>query len=334
MNNDPNIKCPLCSGTSTKHLHFFNSDAIQVHLGIESIANDAISKQIEKLWGGKKCEFRTCTNCKLTFADPFVAGDSKLYNLIYSSGLNYPKWKWEFDFALNSIKEIHKPSEYDSLNILEIGAGVGSFLNQLIKDGFNRNHLLATEFSEHGKKQIESYGVKCLSSDLKDLCTEENKEKFDVIVLFQVLEHLQDFNGVFKSLDYLLKPKGSLILSVPNNYHREFFEALGYKEDVPPIHISRWNRSSFNFLEKNYQLKIVTHLIEPNRLLTNISKLLRFKYGTNSLLSRVNNIEKRLLRLIVKSIILFPLALLNIRFLPSLQNKNLGISQSIHFRKS
>ena len=83
--------------------------------------------------------------------------------------------------------------------VLEVGSGIGTFSEKIIRDLPNSN-IIITDFSSHYVKQLEqnfcNSGKNNVSSYKLDLnCKEDYEkigfEKFDSIVAINVLEHVQ-----------------------------------------------------------------------------------------------------------------------------------------------
>ena len=68
--------------------------------------------------------------------------------------------------------------------------------------------------------------------------------------------------------------------------------------------------------------------------LKNIGKYINLKYRRSFLLRNANNIKNDLLRKLSKAILIFPLLMVNTWIIASLNNKDLGISQWIHLKKT
>ncbi len=57
--------------------------------------------------------------------------------------------------------------------LMEIGAGDSAFVRRIAEDLLPKESILCTEFSDYGRKQIEKFGVICLSEDVRDLSRAE-----------------------------------------------------------------------------------------------------------------------------------------------------------------
>jgi predicted SAM-dependent methyltransferase len=125
--------------------------------------------------------------------------------------------------------------------ILDIGAGTGDFLVEAKKSGWKVSGI---EPDEKARLKAEEKGIKLSSSP-------ENfkANKFDVITLWHVLEHVHDINSQIIEFEHLLKKNGLLVIAVPNfksydaQYYKEFWAAF----DVPR-HLWHFSQNSFKHI--------------------------------------------------------------------------------------
>ncbi|KPF90226.1 hypothetical protein IP81_15700 [Novosphingobium sp. AAP83] len=111
-------------------------------------------------------------------------------------------------------------------------------------DGFFVRHLCDRLFDAYGvdfnrtalKWGIDRFGLNGRISNrpVADLLAEDRR--FDVVTLFEVIEHLDDFDPVLRDCVALLKPGGYLVISAPNN-------EMSWRPplDFPPHHLSRFS---------------------------------------------------------------------------------------------
>lgn len=96
--------------------------------------------------------------------------------------------------------------------VLEIGCGTGNtlrVLNQACTDGVVVGMDLFMEALEHTRRRVNCSLVQ------GDACNLPFNAKFDLIGLFDVLEHLTDDAAVLDGLHAVLAPGGALLLTVP-----------------------------------------------------------------------------------------------------------------------
>jgi glycosyltransferase involved in cell wall biosynthesis len=104
------------------------------------------------------------------------------------------------------------------LKILEVGAGIGSLTRELVKYG----SVSATDISETYVHELEErfkhyHGFEAFKWDASDPQFPLGTVKYDVIVSFNVLEHIEQDQATLNIWRNLLKPGGSLIVLVPNS---------------------------------------------------------------------------------------------------------------------
>ena len=105
-------------------------------------------------------------------------------------------------------------------NVLDIGTGVGSFLESIKPFGYD---LYALEASEYGVKTCLEKGINCQSFFLeqnKQLPFEDNK--FSLVVFNQVIEHLEKEVGKYyiKEIIRVLEAGGVAIIKSPSSYSK------------------------------------------------------------------------------------------------------------------
>ena len=135
--------------------------------------------------------------------------------------------------------------KYLKEDILEVGAGIGSFTNNY-RDNFK--NITITELD---KKNIRELKRRFKKSKIKitSQYTEQVKKKFNTILYMNVLEHIKNDKKEIKSALKKLKSNGHLIILVPA--HNELFTKFD-KE------IGHHRRYKVNFFKK---IKLKTDLL-------------------------------------------------------------------------
>ena len=325
--------CPACLSETHVFSVLSSLDATRhFKAGGTSIRDfELLRRYIENLWKSDSCLRRICDNCNLIFADPFVAGDSFFYNFAQSSHI-YPKDRWEYRIAIDKMK-----SQFDgNFSLLEIGAGTGEFLLEVLKHGLSKNHLLAIEFDNVGVNTITNLGINCLQVDLREAGFPKS-ERFSAIVMFQVFEHLDDLDTFLESIVQLLQHNGNFVVSVPNYQRILFMESAVGFIDMPPNHLTTWSREALDALFKRHGLKMDFFEIENAQFLDFMYQVIYY-----SILKRRqagSEFEKRILSLRPRKLRILFFVVLSLfhffyRFPKLLQfNSKLGGSQVAIFKK-
>lgn len=324
--------CPLCGGERLNTIRQFDSVDAAQHFSpkeIHPLDNAVFQSKISDLWDRNTAELISCDSCGFYFVSPFVAGDTGFYSLFYNSD-KYPAWKWEYNVAESYIKEKYA-SDIDSKEVLEIGAGNGAFIKVLLKI-IPPTNITATEYSDYGIEILSSFKVRVVSVDIRDEEFRSDSKKYDVIAMFQILEHLDNYRDLFEVIDNKLRDGGLLIIAVPNALRTNFDELYGAWIDYPPMHISRWTLKSFEKLAENMNYNLSLHQIEPQNGWKKFLQFVLYRYTLKTKKSKtIYNFTETIRNRIFRYIFQIPLLIFElIKALPligKLGDKSLGASQ-------
>ena len=175
------------------------------HLGVDpvSVQGAKLKSVIEELWERDVCDFIQCVRCSFVYANPFKAGTEQFYSLAYQTDSSYNDWKWEYQVTYKDLESLIEKDNNQNINLLEIGAGNGAFIKRISPVLIPKEKIICTEFSDYGRNEIIKYGIRCVPVDLKNLGIDQLSEKFDIICIFQVLEHMDGVTEIFESLNRL-----------------------------------------------------------------------------------------------------------------------------------
>lgn len=190
-----------------------------------------------------------CRKCRLIFtAQTLNLGQirnyySKDYFLGSEKKLGYYDYFAEEEIIrLNSQVRIKKLKEITRRrNLLEVGCAAGFFLDEARKAGFQVSGVEISNFmAQYARKKLR---LEVKNSPLSaDAFT---KKKFDVIALWDTIEHLNDPVKVLKEAYKLLRSNGILVLSTGNA--GSFFAKISGRHwhlYTPPQHLSFFDKST------------------------------------------------------------------------------------------
>jgi len=124
----------------------------------------------------------------------------------------------------------------ETRSLMEIGVGTG-FVMRALLGALPDARLRASDAYVEGLRfaaQRLGDAVELLQMDARQI---PFREEFDVICLFDVLEHIQDDEAVLKELRLALKPGGGLIITVPQHmFLWGPFDEAGYHKRRYAIH--------------------------------------------------------------------------------------------------
>lgn len=206
-----------------------------------------------------------CDNCLLQFTFPVPSIDH------IAPYYNFPSYISHTDIKEGWINKIyHRVRQHTLLdktnwvqslftghkgNLLELGAGTGAFAHSMTEKGWNVTALEPDEASR--KRALDNYNIHLLPIETLN---ELPAQKFDVITLWHVLEHVHDLKEYMQIFKKLLKHNGRLIIAVPNytSYDAQFYKKYWAAYDVPR-HLYHFSPNSMQVLVKNNQMQIVQY---------------------------------------------------------------------------
>lgn len=260
--------CPICSSTEEKVL-------------IEAVNEYQI--------------FR-CPACDVEFAYPFKAPEHEFY--IGGAEVTEPselllliqKSRYETEYGVHSYLmslvytfynvqlELYWPqrkfiADYlpSHSKVLDIGCGTCIFLAYAKRSGcevwgidINPNFINACRFQRFNKTFVAT---------LREFFEKFPHNTFDVITMFEVLEHLDNPVETLSIIHRLLRKDGILAISVPNNERgRLKFGLKRTEEDYPPHHLTRWTPKAISGFVERMGFEVLGHHIAPIDLGYSISR--------------------------------------------------------------
>jgi 2-polyprenyl-3-methyl-5-hydroxy-6-metoxy-1,4-benzoquinol methylase len=255
-------ECPVCGG--------------------KNLADFLVAK--DHFLTGQHFTIAECTSCGFRFTNPrpdrneivayyesaeyiaHDAGKGTLFETVYKTVRGYMLDK--------KLKLVRATSKGNSL--LDIGCGTGEFLSHCQKSGYAVTGIEPNDKARNFAK--EKYALNIFDEEQLE---KFNKESFDVITMWHVMEHVHDLKERIKMVHHLLKPGGTFIIAVPNclswdaEYYKEFWAAYDL-----PRHLYHFTPATMKLLvEKNGFLLTETH---PLKFDSFYVSLLSEKYKTGS----------------------------------------------------
>ena len=142
--------------------------------------------------------------------------------------------KWSLKNKRNLVNKLssHKGT------LLDIGAGTGAFCEVIKQNSWD---VYGVEPSEKAREIAAKKNI-----FLQQSIEEFKDQQFDVVTLWHVLEHLPDLENTISAIQKLLKPKGVLIVAVPNynSYDAKHYKGFCYNLRIP--HVDDQNHNLIN----------------------------------------------------------------------------------------
>lgn len=195
-----------------------------------------------------------CSNCSVRFWWPLEHPGEKFYEESYMFEIleeRKPAW-----YHKQFLK--HPPILQGSL--LDVGCGQGEFLSAASKE--SNFDLWGIDIARKNVDFIKEkfHLEKIYNETLNNFLRRGGLPKFDVVTVFEVLEHLHNPKEVLSEIKQIMRPGGYLVLSVPDG---ERFGKINEDWDYPPNHLFRWNRKSISMFLKSQGFSVDTIIEEP-----------------------------------------------------------------------
>ncbi len=191
-----------------------------------------------------------CQDTGYQFYYPFhISGDSKFYEHLEKFDWYYMPWKWEHEMTFSFLER--------GMKLLEVGAANGSFIEKANNAGIESYGL---ELNQERVKVAQKNKIKIYAESIEEHA-KGNKNKYDVVCSFQVLEHIADVRTFINAQIDSLKVGGRLVISVPNNdsFLGRDFNIL----NTPPHHMGKWNEDSLKAIIRYFPIKLERIYFEP-----------------------------------------------------------------------
>lgn len=191
------ISCPLCKSDNTV---------------LWSLAKD-----YEYASTTDEYKYYYCKNCISIFI--FPVPENELYRIYPSNYYSFQSRNKNWAFRIKEwldkklFKKILNQIKSDSINVLDIGGGTG-WLCDLVKDVDRRIAITQiVDIDNNAKKIAEEKGHRYFKGRIEEF---SSTEKFDLVFLLNLLEHVAEPLDVLKKIEQALNPGGVVLIKTPN----------------------------------------------------------------------------------------------------------------------
>ena len=164
--------------------------------------------------GAEDVNVLKCKQCGLVRLDKFITDDNeKFYE---ESGM------WKSNNMASNVEQARIDAEEDdertaifvknyvtNKKVLDFGCGSGGFINKVKKVV---RYISGVELEKDKRDYLVNEGTTCY----ENIDTIPSEEKYDIITMFHVLEHLPDPIEILNKLKNHLEKDGKIIIEVPN----------------------------------------------------------------------------------------------------------------------
>lgn len=185
------------------------------------------NEEVKLQYSLELCKIYKCPKCSLVFTDQESLKHKQgkdMYgedyftvthpNFFRESSVDYPKYIKKSNKLQAFLKEAKKLSKYKPKgNLLDIGCATGVFLDMARKEGFN---VSGVELSEYAAKYAkEKFNLNVFNGKLEE--SKFKKGAFDVITMWDFIEHVTDPGSILSKAKELLKEDGIIVIQTTND---------------------------------------------------------------------------------------------------------------------
>lgn len=173
------------------------------------------SGQASLLFTKESVNIVKCLNCGLIYAHPQPSEEhlDAVYKEGYFNGSCHSDYLMEKKLYLNRFQQRLK--EINSFKtkgrLLDVGCAVGYFLETVRQAGWE---VSGVEVSDFAAGYARKAGIEVFTGKLEE--AEYPDQRFDVVTLWHVLEHVKDPSGCLRETHRVLNNDGLLAVEVPN----------------------------------------------------------------------------------------------------------------------
>jgi len=219
-------------------------------------------------------DYHQCRQCKTLFISP--RPDEKILNWFYTGSILYKYWNdYIFPASEDARREkIFIPrvemtleicNEYikSPKSILEVGAAYGTFCSEIKKKKIFEK-VVAVEPTPWLAEICRKREINVIEETIENIKFSDN-DKFDVVVNFEVIEHLYSPNDFIGNCYHLLKKNGLLIVTCPNGKGFDFSVLGSECESIDHEHLNYFNPNSIAMLLERNNFKVL-NISTPGKL--------------------------------------------------------------------
>ena len=220
-------------------------------MGMESLHQNCLickSTNIKSLKHYKKSLLVKCRDCGFVFSSKIPAHNELI--------IHYENYGRDDYLSPLTVKRYHDILDEFEIyrknnNLLDIGCGIGYFLEEAKKRGWN---TYGTEFTERAIEICKGKGIQMYSGVLNPDNYQDTT--FDVITSFEVLEHINNPSEEISSIRKILRKGGLFFFTTPNfNSLLRYFLKENWNVIAYPEHLSYYTPKTIKRLLKNNSFK-------------------------------------------------------------------------------
>jgi len=236
--------CPVCGQNDFEVLFESNMQDYDFREAVETVY---------MLWGERYGRHVKCKNCNLIYVNPIRKG-SKI-NEAYSQRKSFDAAIIKESRLRAAESQVGLVKKYnDGVRLLDVGCGEGFFLFNASKAGYTAKGIeLSQDAAAYARRE---FGLDVEAKPLEEMQLPENY--FDVVTMWQVLEHVPFPLMILKEVHRVLNQGGVLVITTPDIESRlaKVFQRRWW--NVRMLHINQFTTKTLTNILKNAGFKNIS----------------------------------------------------------------------------
>jgi SAM-dependent methyltransferase len=204
-----------------------------------------------------------CKHDGLMYVSPRLADPAQLYEAGYYTGATKYGYADYDRFAREDLvprwnarlKGLRKHVGHEQ-RLFDVGCADGAFLNLARSEGWNVSGIELSAWAAKTAEEKFDLSVTCGSLP----CAKLASDQFDIVTMWDVIEHVAHPRAVMLDVFRLLKPNGVVMLSTGAIPHRDpWMQSQWY---CPPWHLYYWSKETISDLLQQCGFVIESYAIE------------------------------------------------------------------------
>jgi SAM-dependent methyltransferase len=171
------------------------------------------SHQFERLWSKNSFDYLKCQKCQMIFVNPQLKEESvdEIHRIVHPQKKKQDILRYNFkNYKISLLRRMK--FYYQTGRLLDIGCGKGYFVASARGNGWESFGLDISQYNIIYAREILKQKV--ILTDLREAAFPD--DYFDVVTLFDTLEHLRDPFPYLKEVYRILRRGGLLYIETPN----------------------------------------------------------------------------------------------------------------------
>lgn len=213
--------------------------------------------------------YASCTQCATVYMNPRAS--ARLLGEFYAQSANYAYWNAHIFPASEQMRRnrifvprVDRVTEYcekygsGKRSLLEVGAGFGTFCEEMQSRGFF-NKIIAVEPTPSLSETCRSKGIMTIELPIEEVVI-ASEDRFDVVVNFEVIEHLFSPKEFILQCREMLLPNGLFIVTCPNGLGFDVVTLKEVSKTIDHEHVNYFNPASLSLLLKTCGFEVLEAL--------------------------------------------------------------------------